>query len=129
MDEAACLVKDMIDSVSGRHLAFVCTSCTTPFLPPSLATKDWLACVATMNEADQSAHRVGASLLKSKNKSFGPAHPTGVPLAQCNRCYLRGCSRGRASREELHDCRSVRHTSGTPTPGRYAPSPGILPWL
>lgn len=43
VDEAALLVKDVIDPTTGHHLAFVCTACCTPFLHPSAATDDWLA--------------------------------------------------------------------------------------
>lgn len=130
VDEAALLVKNVIDPTTGRHLAFVCTACCLPFLHPTAATDDWLASMATMNRDDQRAHFVGAELLKSKNKRAGHVRPSGVTLGLCNRCYQRDRrGNGRSQRARSDDCCSTRHASGTPTPALFAPAPGILPWL
>lgn len=59
------MVKDVIDCTTIRRLAFVCTSCNTPFLHPSVATDDWLATVFTMTLEDKRAHCVGAQLRRS----------------------------------------------------------------
>lgn len=128
-DEVACLVKDIVDCTTGRHLAFVCTTCTTPFLYPSLATIIWLASMAALSEADQDAHRVGASLLMRTNKRYHTTRSTGVVLGECNRCYAASRSPVRAAVKGQGFCQSVRHKTGSPTLARYVPGPGIIPWL
>ncbi|KAK1860683.1 hypothetical protein I4F81_003271 [Pyropia yezoensis] len=127
--EAACLVKDIIDCTTGRHLAFVCTSCVSPFRHPTLEMDEWLASTATLSQADQDAHRTGAALQKSTNKRCYQTHPTGVVLGECNRCFLRARPRRRVTVAGPVYCQSVRHPRGTSALARYTPAPGILPWL
>ncbi|KAK1868925.1 hypothetical protein I4F81_011407 [Pyropia yezoensis] len=111
--EAVCLVKDIIHCTTGRHLAFVCISCVSPFRHHTLAMDEWLASVATLSQADQDAHCTGAVLQKSTNKRCYRTHPTGVVLGECNRRFLRARPRRRVTVAGPVYCQSVRHQRGT----------------
>jgi len=114
----------MINTVTGKPLAFECNGRTHAFLCPSSATEADLASISH-HPLELAAHSVAATLHKSKRRPPFGVHANGELLGLCSGCVA-AARRKQTAIRVLENCKSLLHKEGTMGAGTYVPSPAAM---